>query len=249
MGNVGDMVEAIADSGNETGGEPAAGGREPEKRVSTGAQVTAAVVVVAGLAGVLWALGGGRQGADGTGPAVCDTAHGTESAKAPSGAQLCTALNRPDLPALLGTPNERAVTASGSESTSTSADGTKTTSPEADVDLKTYSVQLTASGDDLRVSEFAGFLGSGARTTTILGHPAVLYSDRTIALHFSLGGGKSGTGPGGIARTLVVARDVKDGGGSFEVAIWRQDLATPDDTALLRVAEKVLPTVPGWTAG
>ncbi|MFD4624495.1 hypothetical protein [Streptomyces sp. NPDC058475] len=37
--------------------------------------------------------------------------------------------------------------------------------------------------------------------------------------------------------------------GSFEVVIWRQDEVPPDDAALLRVAEQVLPTVPGWTAG
>jgi len=46
---------------------------------------------------------------------------------------------------------------------------------------------------------------------------------------------------------LVVAPDVKDGGGSYELSIWRQDNVRPDDTALLRVAQQVLPTIPGWT--
>jgi hypothetical protein len=85
----------------------------------------------------------------------------------------------------------------------------------------------------------------------VLGHPAVVYSDRTIALSFNLGTGKgkADSAPGGIARCLLVARDAKDGGGYYEVSIWRQDFAMPDDAALFRVAEKVLPTVPGWTAG
>ncbi|MFF1470669.1 hypothetical protein [Streptomyces mirabilis] len=55
-----------------------------------------------------------------------------------------------------------------------------------------------------------------AQKRTVLGHPAVLYSDRTIAI------------------TIV---------------IWRQDSVVPDDAALLSVAEKVLPTIPGWGNG
>ncbi|MET9036764.1 hypothetical protein [Streptomyces mirabilis] len=51
-----------------------------------------------------------------------------------------------------------------------------------------------------------------AQKRTVLGHPAVLHSDRTIA-------------------------------------IWRQDSVVPDDAALLSVAEKVLPTIPGWGNG
>lgn len=47
----------------------------------------------------------------------------------------------------------------------------------------------------------------------------------------------------------MVAKDAQDGGGSFEVVIWCQDGRLPDDTALFRTAEQVLPTIPGWTAG
>ena len=33
-----------------------------------------------------------------------------------------------------------------------------------------------------------------------------------------------------------------------EVTLWRADGGVPDDAVLLRVAEKVLPTVPRWAA-
>ncbi|MFF7190678.1 hypothetical protein ACFZAR_36935 [Streptomyces sp. NPDC008222] len=43
-----------------------------------------------------------------------------------------------------------------------------------------------------------------------------------------------------------MAQDAKDRGSSFEGSLWRADGWVPDDAVLLRVAEKVLPTVPGW---
>ncbi|MGW3135256.1 DUF6215 domain-containing protein [Streptomyces sp. NPDC001139] len=236
------MVDGFADSERAV--------REPEKGMSAGAQAIAAVVVVGGLALALWALGETLgQGSGTSGPATCEAAHDTKSSKSVTGDQLCTALNRPDLPALLGTPDEYAQTADGNVSTMTSADGSKTSTPEADVDLKTYSLRLSLSDDDVPVADMAAFLGATAQRRTVLGHPAVLYSDRTIALSFNLGGGKASSGPGGVARSLLVARDAKDGGGFYEVSLWRQDFATPDDAALFRVAEKVLPTVPGWREG
>ncbi|MFE2103282.1 MULTISPECIES: DUF6215 domain-containing protein [unclassified Streptomyces] len=186
------------------------------------------------------------QGPSEPGPATCSYDDKPVSERV-SAKQLCKALNRPDLPTLLGTPREKAETAYGSESSFKDADGKETPSPDAEVSLKTYSVKLWASDDDMRVGEFSGLLGRSAESKKILGHPAVLYSGQTIGLKINLGGGKIDTGPGGLARHLLVARDAKDGGGSFEVAIWRQDDAPPDDTALLRVAERVLPTVPGWT--
>jgi len=245
------MVDDFADSKQTTGEpeKPVKATGEPEKSMNAVAQVIAAIVVVGGLVGLLWALDLDSKASADRGPAACSTAHDTKPSKPVSGAQLCTALNRPDLPMLLGTPDEYAQSADGNETTFTSADGTKSTTPEADVDLKTYSVRLSASDDDLGVADMAGLLGTGAENKTMLGHPAVVYSDRTIALSFNFGGGKAKTGPGGIARSLLVARDAKDGGGYFEVSIWRQDFATPDDAALYRVAEKVLPTVPGWTVG
>ncbi|GGJ05501.1 DUF6215 domain-containing protein [Streptomyces brasiliensis] len=228
--------------------------KESGKGMSAGAQAVAAVVVVGGVLGGMWGLGEVSEWGTSTdpGPAACEKPHGTKSLKpisSPkivSGAQLCTALNLPDLPGLLGTPTEYALNAYGSDGFIKLAGGTKIASPEANVQLDTYSVKLSASDDHLPIGEYADLLGTTVERRTILGHPAVLYSDRTIAISFH--DGKAATGPGGIARSLLVARDAKDGGGSFEIDIWRQDAVPPDDTALLWVAEKVLPRIPGWTA-
>lgn len=215
------------------------------------AQAIAAVVVVGGLgAGLLVLQGVSERNSGDRDPATCSSSKATQatkdtgSSKHVSGAQLCTALNRSDLPALLGTPAEQAETAGGNESSVKLAGGTEIATPEATVTLKTYSVKISASYDHLPVAQMADLL-STAQKRTVLGHPAVLYSDRTIAITFN-GDGKTDTGPGGIARSLLVAQDSKDGGGSYEIAIWRQDSVVPDDAALLSVAESVLPTIPGW---
>ncbi|WP_329259039.1 DUF6215 domain-containing protein [Streptomyces sp. NBC_01478] len=225
---------------------------EPERGMGAGAQAVAAVVLVGGVVGGMWGLGEvlPKTTSQDSKPATCSASTDkTLPARYASPKALCTALNRADLPVLLGTPDEHAESASGSAGWMTLAGGTKIASPEADVDLETYSVRLSASYDDIPITEAARYVDSTSQVKTVLGHPAVLYSDRTIAISFSLGGGKASTGPGGIARSLLVSTSAKDGGDSFEISIWRQDDVPPDDEALFRIAEEVLPTVPGWTAG
>ncbi|MGW0997774.1 DUF6215 domain-containing protein [Streptomyces sp. NPDC002520] len=220
-----------------------------EKSHRPGLQAVAAVAVVAGALGGLWALGevGGNTGD--RGPAACSPSHDKRASTYVSAARLCEALNRPDLPTLLGAPQEQAETAYGSESSFVDADGTRTGTPQAEVSTKTYSVKLEASDVDMPVADMADILGGSTRSRTVLGHPAMLYSDHTIAFDLKLGDEKVNTGTGGIAHHLVVATDRKDGGRTFEIAIWRQDDLPPDETALMRIAERVLPTVPGWKAG
>jgi hypothetical protein len=219
------------------------------KSLHPGVQAAAALVLVGGVLGGMWGLGiFNLSSAAASKPAVCSVTPATPATPAAatadaSAGRLCAALNRSDLPVLLGTPGDHLLNASGSTSTFTSAGGSQSRTPQADVQTTTYSLKLTGNDDDLTVAEAVPLLGGTAQQTTVLGHPAVLYSNRTIA--FSLGGG--GTRPGGIARTLMVARSAKDGGGSFEIALWRQDDVLPDDNALRRVAEQVLPTLPGWT--
>ena len=191
---------------------------EPERRMSAGAQAVAAVVLVGGVVGGMWGLGAvlPKTSQEDSKPATCTASTDkTLPAKYVSPAQLCTALNRSDLPVLLGTPDEHAETAGGSAGWMTLAGGTKIASPEADVDLTTYSVRLSASYDDIPVAEAARYVDSTSEVKMVLGHPAVLYSDRTIAISFNLGGGKASTGPGGVARSLLVSTSAKDGGDSF----------------------------------
>ncbi|WP_329409617.1 DUF6215 domain-containing protein [Streptomyces sp. NBC_00704] len=225
----------------------------PEKGPNPWAQAIAALVVVGALGGALFVLQkNDAKAADE--PAVCSASDADKKADAVakaahrvSGTQLCDALNRANLPTLLGTPGEHAKTAYGSDG-SVGTGGKQIPTPEATVQLDTYTVQLTRSYDRLPIGGMADLL-SEAQPKTIAGHPAVLYSTQTIAIRFNLGGGKSESGPGGIARALVIAPDAKDRGGSYELTIWRQDRMRPDDTALLRIAQQVLPTIPGWATG
>ncbi|MFI1098479.1 DUF6215 domain-containing protein [Streptomyces sp. NPDC020917] len=223
----------------------------PAKAVSAWKQVATALILVPALGIGLWKVQASSS-SDGTpAPATCPepdqepgNAHGQVS-----GTQLCTALNRPDLPDLLGTPAEAAKAASSHGGSLELASGTRFATPSARVELDTYTATLSASYDRLPVTETAALLGDGARPRTVLGRPAVLYADHTISIRFRLDGGDSDNGPGVPERTLVVARDSEDSGGSFELALWRADGEVPDDGVLLHLAETVLPTIPGWEGG
>ncbi|MFC8262058.1 DUF6215 domain-containing protein [Streptomyces sp. NPDC057291] len=227
----------------------------PTKGAGAWGQAVAAVALVAALGVGLWTLGETSSSDTDLSPARCS---GGEPEKAPgeqgkvprrvSGGQLCEALNRPDLAELLGTPGETAKTAGGSGGSVKLAGGKEIATPSARVECGTYTVTLSATYDRFPVAGSAALLGGSARQRTVLGRPAVFYSDRTISISFRLDGSDTDSGPGVPARALTVARDAKDSGGSFEVDLWRADGGVPDDAVLLRVAEKVLPTVPGWAA-
>ncbi|MFG1811976.1 DUF6215 domain-containing protein [Streptomyces sp. NPDC049040] len=220
-------------------------------------QAVTAVVLVGALGAGLWAFQKTNSSQSAAlPPATCsdgasDTAP-ADSGKASgyvSGTQLCEALNRSDLAELLGTPGEEPKSASGSGGAFTSGSGRRIDTPSAQVEFDTYTVNLSASYDGLPVAESAALFGDSARRQTVLGRPAFLYADRTISIRFRLDGGDADSGPGVPARTVSVALDEKDSGGSVEVTLWRADGGFLNDAVLLRVAEKVLPTVPGWTAG
>ncbi|WP_328297720.1 DUF6215 domain-containing protein [Streptomyces sp. NBC_00435] len=165
-----------------------------------------------------------------------------------SGAQLCAALNRPDLGELLGTPGELAKVAYGSDGSRENADGEQIASPTARVEIGACTVTVSATSGHLSVSAYATLLTDGTGPRTVLGRPAYFSSDRTLSVSLRVEGATVGTRPGVPVRTLILARDAQDSGGSFEVSLWRKDGAVPDDATLLRVAEQVLPTIPGWTA-
>jgi hypothetical protein len=212
-------------------------------------QALAAVALVGALSVGFWGLAKTSAAESEPKPATCsDGESPAPKGKHLSGAQLCEALNRSDLAALLGTPAEIAKTASGSDSSTGTAGGKDIATPQAQVELETYTVTLSATYDGLPVAGSEGLLGSYARPQKVLGRPGVLYSTRTISISFRLDGGDADSGPGVPARALTVALDAKDRGGSLDVTLWRADGVVPDDAVLLRVAESVLPRVPGWKA-
>ncbi|WDV50471.1 DUF6215 domain-containing protein [Streptomyces coeruleorubidus] len=221
----------------------------PEKGASAWGQAVAAVVFVGALCVGFWALGETSAESEPK-PATCsDGETPGPKGKRVSGAELCEALNRSDLAALLGTPTEIAKTASGGDSSFESAGGKEIATPSAQVEFDTYTVTLSATYDGLPVAGSHALLGNDAEQLKVHGRPAVVYSDRTISISFRLDGSDSESGPGVPARALTVAHDAKDSGGSLDVTLWRADGGVPDDAVLLRVAEKVLPTVPGWDSG
>ncbi|MFE4261476.1 DUF6215 domain-containing protein [Streptomyces sp. NPDC056883] len=166
-----------------------------------------------------------------------------------SGAQLCEALHRPDLADLLGTPGEVVKNANGGGSTFKPVGSDEEIhTPSGKIEFETYTVNLRVADDGLKVATVAKFLGDGTLPLTVLGHPAAYYSDRTISLSFNLDGSDASTGSGVPTRSLVVSRGTEDGGGTYELTLWRSDGGMPDDAVVLRLAETVLPTVPGWAA-
>jgi hypothetical protein len=166
-----------------------------------------------------------------------------------TGEELCKALNRPDLAKLLGTPGETATTVSSTNDTAPLTDG-KVAQPEAEVTFDTYTVNVSATYNELSTDQYVKLMKFGdekdIKTLTVLGRPAVLSSDHTMKLEINLGSGGSG-GPveqGPLARTLSVALDRKDRGGYCDITVWSTSGALPNDSVLLNIAEKVLPRIP-----
>ncbi|MFE5483458.1 DUF6215 domain-containing protein [Streptomyces sp. NPDC056527] len=217
-------------------------------------QAVAGLVLVPALCVGLWVAGWAMDTSivtSGSGPASCSDGEPEKTPAEPgrvTGTQLCEVLNRSDLARLLGTPTEPVKSAHGSDGSSGLGDGERIATPSAEVEIGTYTVTLSATYDGRPVGGEPSILWNDAKRRTVLGRPAVLHSDQTISIRFRLDGSDAEAGPGVPARTVVVARNAKDTGGSFEVTLWREDGQVPDDTVLLRIAEKVLPSVPGWSA-
>lgn len=255
-------VEGAAAEGTapaRSGVGPRPGPDVPQKGPNVWGQAIAAVAVVGGLGAALW-----------IGPRVLPSDGGTQShagscadgeheelptayratPRPMTGDELCEALNRPDLAQLLGTPGETVTTAYGTNNVSPNK---KIAQPEAQVRFGTYTVNVSAAYNELSTAQYVKLMkfggGQDIRTLTVLGRPAVLYSDHTLQFQLNLGGGGS-SGPvqqGPPSRNLAVALDRTDRGGYCEVTVWSTSGALPDDRALLGIAEKVLGTIPGWT--
>ncbi|MFJ4499585.1 DUF6215 domain-containing protein [Streptomyces sp. NPDC088864] len=219
-------------------------------------QAVTALVLVGMLAGAFWlvAKNSAAESTAARAPATCSTEAPSNAPRTSkdgtaqvTGARLCQALNRADLAALLGTPDETAKSANGDDG-SFGLLGADIASPSAEVEFDTYTVSVSATYDGSPVAGSGAYLPAAGKRT-FLGRPAYLYTDRTISIRFRLDGKDSSTGPGVPVRALTVALDAADSGGSFGVALWRSDGRVPDDEVLLRVAKTVLPALDAWGAG
>ncbi|MFH9857904.1 DUF6215 domain-containing protein [Streptomyces sp. NPDC017202] len=261
----------VAPAGTAPAPAPVGAGSPPgpaaaEKEPNPWGQAVAAVAVFAALGAALW-LGPDMLPADDDTPqaASCSDTE-TEDETLPAvyekkprpvtGDQLCQALNRSDLAKLLGTPAEIATSASGSNNTAALTDG-KVAEPEAQVAFDTYTVNLSATYNDLSTAQYVKLVKiagdedeKNLKTLTVLGRPAFLSSEHTMKFEFSLGseGSSAPMQQGPLARTLSVALDGKDRGGSYDITVWSESGALPTDQALLDIAEKVLPAIPGRSA-
>ncbi|MFE3408692.1 DUF6215 domain-containing protein [Streptomyces mirabilis] len=229
----------------------------PEKEHNAWGQAVAAVAVFGALGAALWVAPRFMPSDDNAPqPASCSGGAHEELPKAykdtprpVTGEELCKALNRPDLAELLGTPEETATTASSTNNTAPLTDG-KVAQPEAEVTFDTYTVNVSATYNELSTGQYVKLMKFGdekdVKTLTVLGRPAVLSSDHTMKLEINLGSGGSGgpVGEGPLARTLSVALDRKDRGGYCDITVWSTSGALPNDSALLNIAEKVLPRIP-----
>ncbi|MBT3150502.1 hypothetical protein HTV45_06310 [Streptomyces sp. CHD11] len=240
---------------------PAAAEKEP----NAWGQAAAAVALFAAIGAVLWLEPELLPSQDaGTPQAAAASCASTEEEELPSayrrtapravtGDELCEALNRSGLATLLGTPAERATSASGTSGTAPLTDG-KVAQPEAQVRFDTYTVHVSATYNELSIAQYVKLMEfgdeTGIRTLSVHGRPAVLFSDHTMKIEIDLGSGGSG-GPveeGPLARTLSVALDGGDRGGFFDITVWSASGALPEDSALLGIAGSILPVIAERTA-
>ncbi|MFJ8007566.1 DUF6215 domain-containing protein [Streptomyces fagopyri] len=246
----------VADAAAQAGPEPSQRPAPPEKEHHPWRQAFAAVALFGALGATLW-VAPHVMPSDNSTPEPASCSDGEREAlpkayeKTPrpvTGEELCKALNRPDLAAVLGTPGEIATTASGNNNTALLTDG-KVAEPEAEVRFDTYTVNVSATYNDLSIGQDVKLMKFGdekdVKTLTVLGRPAVFSSSHTMKLEINLGSGGSG-GPveqGPLARTLTVALDREDRGGYYDITVWSESGALPDDGVLVDLAEKVLPAI------
>lgn len=241
-------------------GPPPAPGT-PEKDHNAWGQALAAFGVFGALAATVW-LGPHVLPSDDntTHAASCSDSEHEKLPKAyektpgaVTGDELCEALNRPDLARLLGTPGETATTATGNSGTAALTDG-KVAEPEAEISFDTYTVNLSAAYNHLSTAQYVRLFDiagdrveKNVKTVKVLGRPAFLSSDHTMKfeIDFSKDDNSGPVQQGPLARTLSVALDRKDRGGFYDLTVWSKSGALPDDGALVDIAEKVLPAIPG----
>ncbi|MFJ9521304.1 DUF6215 domain-containing protein [Kitasatospora sp. NPDC101801] len=230
-------AENVVEQDNEQGAEPV------KDRAGIKVAVTAAVLcaVLAGLWGTGQFDGPSEKAGEKAKPAACDAPRPTDSQGYEA---ACAALNRPDLPALLGMPTDHVVVAHPMPM----AIGKE---PMVEVRLQHAAVALMVSTFSVNDRfEMRPVLTGLTAQATVLGHPAATYSSGTMAFVPANGkNGKADTKSGPSTRNILVAQDAKASGGrTFELVVFREDGTDVDGPTLNRLAETLLPTLPGWVA-
>ncbi|UPZ30304.1 DUF6215 domain-containing protein [Streptomyces sp. LRE541] len=229
----------------------------PEKEPNAWGQAAAALALFGALALALWAGPRFMPSEDNTPrpPSCSDESHEElpkvyqDTPRPVTGEELCKVLNRADLAELLGTPGETATTVSGTNNTAPLTDE-KVAQPEASVTFDTYTVNVSATYNELTIDQYVKLMKFGEETDvkrlTVLGRPAVLSSAHTMRFEIDLGSSGSG-GPveeGPLARSVSVALDRGDRGGYCDISVWSTSGTLPNDSVLLELVEKVLPGIP-----
>ncbi len=229
----------------------------PEKEPNAWGQAAAALALFGALALALWAGPRFMPSEDNTPrpPSCSDESHEElpkvyqDTPHPVTGEELCKVLNRADLAELLGTPGETATTVSGTNNTAPLTDE-KVAQPEASVTFDTYTVNVSATYNELTIDQYVKLMKFGEETDvkrlTVLGRPAVLSSAHTMRFEIDLGSSGSG-GPveeGPLARSVSVALDRGDRGGYCDISVWSTSGTLPNDSVLLELVEKVLPGIP-----
>ncbi|MEW1892474.1 DUF6215 domain-containing protein [Streptomyces sp. NPDC085659] len=238
---------------------PVGGPAAPQqKEPNAAAQVFVALALVGALVGAVWLAPRVTGDATATSrkPATCsDHAAGKKLPKAyaltpgaVTGDDLCKALNRSDLADLLGTPGETPLVAYGNSGTA-SLTADKVAEPEARVQFDTYTVEFSATYNHMTIALYAKVLAPQTldhKQDKVLGRPAVFTSDHLMQFRIGGEGSSSTATEGPLARTLTVALDRKDPGGTFDFTVWSKSGAVlPEDDVILGIVEKILPTLPG----
>ncbi|MFB6894298.1 DUF6215 domain-containing protein [Kitasatospora sp. NPDC056327] len=228
--------EVLAPTRPDTASAPGRGRKRGE--------ITCLVVVSAALIALVAGLGALALRKDGSGPepgpAKCEPPRADD---APGYPALCAALNRPDLPDLAGVPGARVSLAGSHLVLRLDGDGEP---PQATAQVQIGSVQVSLTDHpDLAAEDFRLFSDLPREQPPLLGRATLMYRVRTLGG----GGATAEPGPAGYSRHLVVAKKPDGTGGSFDLSFWDRDAKAVDDTALRRIAEAVLPTLPGWSVG
>lgn len=200
------QAEARTQAQAQAGTGPRPGPRTPEKEHNAWSQAVAAVAVFGAIAAVLWLSPRFVPSHDNAAqPASCSGGAHEKLPKAykdtprpVTGEELCKALNRPDLAELLGTPGETATSVSSTNNTAPLTDG-RVAQPEAEVTFDTYTVNVSATYNQLTTDQYVKLMKFGdeqdIKTLTLLGKPAVLFSDHTMKIEINLGSGGGSGGP------------------------------------------------------